>query len=406
MKSISRLRALSDHQRHGAAHVLIAAMLFTFILVAAMSVDFAYMQLIRTELRTATDAAAKAGAEALARTQDGNSAKAAAVQYAALNKVGGRNFAITTNDVTLGRVSDQSNGSWLFTANATPFNSVRVNAKIGNGGVTSAIPMFFAPALGHAPFATSSQATAGQQEVEVCLCIDRSGSMMFDMSGTDWSYPSPNPLLYPSGYYPDSMWRNYCSPPQTTASRWAVMRDAVDTFLDEAGQFQYPPRTALVTWSASMSLPYHPYTNYTTVDTDFTLPSAGSFVWSSNRASIETALANRSTRAIGGGTTLSAGIDRAVSVLTGANGRALSNKVIILLTDGQWNAGRDPVQAAQDAANAGITVHCVSMITSTQATLTQVAAVTGGQYYATTNAAQLQQAFRDLAKSLPIVLTD
>lgn len=406
MKLSFRIQRRTDHQRHGAAHVLIAAMLFAFVLVAAMTVDFAYMQLIRTELRTATDAAAKAGAEALARTQDGNAAKAAAVQYAGLNKVGGRTYAITTNDVTLGRVTGQSNGTWTFTANATPFNSVRVNAKIGNGGITPAMNMFFAPALGHAPFSTSAQATAGQQEVEVCLCIDRSGSMMFDMTGNEWSYPSPNPLLYSSSYYPDSLWRNYCSPPHTTASRWAVMRSAVNIFLDEAGQFQYPPRTALVTWSSAMDLPYHPYTSYTLVDTDHNLPAAGSFVWSTNRAAIENVIATRSSRAIGGGTTLSAGLDRAVSVLTGPNGRALSNKIIILLTDGQWNAGRDPVLAAQDAAAAGITVHCVSMLTSTQSTLTQVASITGGQYYATQNAAQLQQAFRDLAKQLPIVLTD
>ena len=39
------------------------------------------MQLIRTELRTATDAAAKAGVEALIRTQNATAAKAAAVQY-------------------------------------------------------------------------------------------------------------------------------------------------------------------------------------------------------------------------------------------------------------------------------------------------------------------------------------
>jgi Flp pilus assembly protein TadG len=325
MKRLSRFQRRADHQRHGAAHVLIAAMLFTFVMVAAMTVDFAYMQLIRTELRTATDAAAKAGAEALARTQDGNAAKAAAVQYAGLNKVGGRAYAITTNDVTLGRVTGQTNGTWTFTANATPFNSVRVNAKIGNGGVTPAMNMFFAPALGHAPFSTAAQATAGQQEVEVCLCIDRSGSMMFDMTGNDWSYPSPNPLLYSSGFYPNSMFRNYCSPPQTTASRWAIMRSAVNIFLDEAGQFQYPPRTALVTWSSAMTLPYHPYTSYTLVDTDHNLPAAGSFVWSTNRTAIENVIATRSNSAIGGGTTLSAGLDRAVAVLTGANGRALSS---------------------------------------------------------------------------------
>ena len=134
--------------RRGAAHVLIAAMLLCFLITAAMSVDFAYMQLVRTELRTATDAAAKAGAEALARTQDANAAKAAAVTYANLNKVGGRTFQISTNDVTLGRVTGQTDGTWTFAANITPYNSVRVNSKIGNGGTTAAYPTFFGGALG------------------------------------------------------------------------------------------------------------------------------------------------------------------------------------------------------------------------------------------------------------------
>ena len=406
MRFLYGLRRRTEYKRRGAAHVLIAAMLLTFIVVAAMTVDFAYMQLIRTELRTAADAAAKAGAEALARTQDGNQARAAAVQYAALNKVGNRPYAISTNDVTLGRVTGQANGSWTFTANATPPNSVRVNAKVGNGGVTSAIPTFFAPALGYAPFSTSSRATAGQQTVEVCLCIDRSGSMMFDMSGTEWSYPSPNSLLLPSSNYPDFRNRNYCSPPQTTSSRWAIMRSAVTIFLNEAEQFPYPPRTSLVTWSSAMTLPYFPNTTYTLVDTDYALPAEAGFSWSTNRTAIENSLATRSTRAIAGGTTMSAGIDRAVSVLTGTNSLPLSSKIIILLTDGQWNDGRDPVLAAQDAAAAGITIHCVSMITSSQQTLTDVADITGGEYYATTNTAQLQAAFQALARNLPIVLTD
>lgn len=393
-------------RRKGAAHVLIAAMLFSFIVAAAITVDFSYMQLIRTELRTATDAAAKAGAEALIRTQDVNAAKAAAVQYASLNKVGGRTFQISPSDVTLGRVIGQNNGSWQFTANATPYNSVRVNSRIGNGGTTAAIPTFFAPALGHAPFATSMQATASQQEVEICLCIDRSGSMMFDMTGTDWAYASSNPLRYASGYYPDSFWRNYCSPPHPTASRWAAVRTAVDVFLAEASNYQYPPRTSLVTWSSTMTLPYYPNTSYSTSSTDVALPQIASFSWSTNKTDIQTSLTDRSALPVGGGTNMSAGIDTAVGILTGAHSRPLSNKIIILLTDGLWNQGRDPVVAAQDAANAEITIHCVSMLTSSQATLTQVANLTGGQYYATNNSAQLQQAFRDIAKSLPIVLTD
>ena len=406
MHSGLNIRTTDCTSRHGAAHVLIAAMLFAFIVTAAMTVDFAYMQLIRTELRTATDAAAKAGTEALGRTQNSDQARAAAVAYAAANKVGGKAMQIRTSDVKLGRVTGQNNGTWSFQENATPLNAVRVDSKIGNSGLMAAIPMFFAPSLGQPGFATTSQATAGQQEVEVCLCLDRSGSMMFNMTGNDWSYASSNPLLYKSSYYPSTMYRNYCSPPHPSASRWAVLMSAVTTFLNEAGQFQYPPRTALVTWSNAMTLPYYPNRSYNTVDTNFDLPSAGNFVWSSNRASVESSLATLTSNPIGGGTNLSSGLDRAVAVLTSPNGRSLSNKVIILMTDGDWNAGRNPVAAAQDAAAIGITVHCVSMLTSAQATLTQVAQITGGQYYATQNATQLQQAFQDLARQLPIVLTD
>ena len=105
-------------------------MLIALLTVSALAIDFAYIQLVRTELRTATDSAAKAGAEALARTQDANAARTAAVQYASQNKVAGIPFQISTSDVTLGRVTGQANGSWAFAANSTPFNSVRVSGKV------------------------------------------------------------------------------------------------------------------------------------------------------------------------------------------------------------------------------------------------------------------------------------
>ncbi len=405
MKIFRRFKWNHSEERRGAAHVLIAAMLFAFVVTAALTVDFAYMQLIRTELRTATDAAAKAGAEALARTQSPDAAIAAAVQYANSNRVAGRSFQIRNNDVTLGRVSGQNNGTWTFTAGGTPFNSVRVNGRLTNSSLHGTIPTFFGPAFGHAGFSTSQQATAGQQEVEVCLCLDRSGSMLFDMSGTDFVYPPNNPRLSTFTAW-GAMWQNHLSAPHPTDSRWAVLSRAVNTFLTEAGGFQYPPRTSLVTWGTNYTMPIAPSTFFPVVQTDHALPASVGFDWSTNKTSIETAITTRGQNPMMGGTNLSAGLDRAVAVLTGANSRPLSNKIVILLTDGMWNDGRDPVLAAQDAANAGIVVHTVSMLTATQATLSQVSSITGGQYYATQNEAQLQNAFRELARSLPIVLTD
>jgi Ca-activated chloride channel homolog len=393
-----------SNSRRGAAFVLIAICLFAFVVFAAMTVDYSYMQLVQSELRVATDAAAKAGAEALARTEDVDAAKAAAIQYAAANQVGGKPFTISTNDVELGRVSPQGSGRWVFNNGGTP-NAVRVNAKTGGSAPHSAVPLFFGRVLGVHSFTPSQTATAGQQEVEVCLCLDRSGSMLFDMSGTDWVYPPNNPNLSSFTSW-GTTWQNHLSPPHPTASRWAVLRDAVNVFLEEAGKFSPPPRTSLVTWGTDYTMPIAPSTFFPSSTTDVALPPTSNPDWNANKVQIQNAIQSFNANPMMGGTNLSSGLDRAVSVLKGTNSSLYTNKVIILMTDGQWNAGRDPVQAAYDARGQGITVHTVSMLTSSQTALQSVATITGGKYMPTSNQAQLRAAFVELAHSLPVVITD
>ncbi len=197
-------------------------MMFVFIVTAAFTVDYAYMQLVRTELRSATDAAAKAGAEALSRTQDANAARFEAIRYAAANSVGGRPFRLNNNDITIGRVSSNANGKWNFQAGGSPPNAVRVNSRTGNGYANEAVPLYFSGVLGQSGFTPQCQSTAGQQDVEVCLCLDRSGSMNFDMSGVDYSFPSGNPHLSSfTGWGWD--WRNMLSRPHPSQSRWAAL---------------------------------------------------------------------------------------------------------------------------------------------------------------------------------------
>ncbi|MCA9061467.1 MAG: VWA domain-containing protein [Planctomycetaceae bacterium] len=398
--------ALFSHQsRRGAAHVLIAAMVMVFLVTAALTVDVAYMQLVRSELRSATDAAAKAGAEALVRTQSEDAAISAAVNYAKQNTVGGRPLDIRRTDVVLGRVSGGSTGTYTFIPNATPANAVRVDARLGAGQATGAVPLFFGSALGFADFSTSQNSTAARQEVEVCLCLDRSGSMLFDMSGVDYSYPTPNPNLSSFSSW-GTIWQYHLSPPHPTQSRWAVLEDAVSLFLREASAYPIHPRTTLVTWGSDYTMPISPNTFYPASTSDVPLPSSSGFSWSTNKTQIENAVANRTANPMMGGTNMSAGIDRGVSELTGANSLRLSNKVLILLTDGQWNAGRDPLDAARDAAARGITIHTVSMLSTDTATLQQIATIGGGNFYRTSNQAQLRDAFSELARSLPVVLTE
>ena len=69
MKSISRLQPLavayaaSTSPRRGAIAVLVAVLMIIFLMAVAFSVDVGYMQLSRTRLRIATDAAARAHKE-------------------------------------------------------------------------------------------------------------------------------------------------------------------------------------------------------------------------------------------------------------------------------------------------------------------------------------------------------
>ena len=393
------------HARRGVAAILIVAMLFVFIVTAALTVDIAYMQLIRTELRVSTDAAAKAAAEALARTESQGQAIRAAQQYASRNTVGGKPFTIYRRDVKFGRVELADSGRWEFVPGATPANAVNVIGNIADSARTKSIPLFFAPALGHNNFNTSHSATASQLDVEVCLALDRSGSMLFDMSGDDWVYPPNNPRLTNFTAW-GTLWRNHLSPPHPSESRWAVLANAVDLFLDEAGKYDQPPRAALVTWGDNYTMPIAPSTFYPAAETDFDLPDRNSDNWNQNANGISSQVLARNTVPMMGGTNMSSGIDSSVAVLTGPNASGLANKVIILLSDGVWNSGRDPLDAARDARDLGIVIHTVSMLSRDAETLVDVANITGGKFYSAQNSTELRAAFYELARTLPVVLTD
>ena len=381
-------------------------MLVVFVIMAAITIDYSYMQLVRTELRAATDASAKAGAEALGRTQNVVTAKQEAIRYASANNVAGQPFALGMNDIEVGKVVRNSgSGRWDFQLNGTPPNSVRINARTGSNSARASVPLFFGQVLGTTSFSPSYKATAGQQDVEVCLCLDRSGSMLWDMSSNDWSYPPNNPYL---SSFTDwgTLWQNYLSAPHPTSSRWAILSTSVRLFLDQAALSSPQPRVSLVTWASNIQMPISPYTIYNESEVNVALPSLSSSNFDANKLSILQGVDAKSAIPMLGGTNLSAGLTQAISVLQGPNSNPFSSKVIVLLTDGAWNLGADPVTVANTAKNAGITIHCVSMLTSSQTTLQQVAALTNGRYYSTSNETQLKAAFEDIARTLPVVLTD
>lgn len=383
-------------KRRGAVIVLFTGLLVLLLAMVMWSVDVGWMQLVRTELRSATDAAAKAGAEALARTQDETAARAAVIAIAAKNKVGGKPLVVKPEDIEFGNTTRLSNGKWRFDINKNPRNGVRVNAALFGD---KAVPLFFAPAFGHDKFAPDQTATAAHLDQDVVLVVDRSHSMCFDYSGVNYIYPS-GWFQYPTGYI---------KKPAPDTSRWAGLRKGVENFLATASTTLAPPRVALVTFGSDI----HPGNDWGAAHLNVTEPAVRTELPfnngqpTSNYTAINSVMKNKAAKHMLGGTHLSAGIDRARSILNGNTIRPLAKRVIIVFTDGQWNHGRAPEAAAADAFAEGITIHTVTFLTTAdQTTMTNVATITGGRHLHANTQAELEAAFRELALTLPVVLTE
>ena len=117
-----------SNNRRGAMLPLIAVGLVIFTVVMVFSVDIARMHLVRAELRLATDAAARAGAEAFSREQNRNAAISAAVRIGGENFVGGQALSLSGSDILLGSASPSGGGKFSFNAGRNPTNSVQVSS--------------------------------------------------------------------------------------------------------------------------------------------------------------------------------------------------------------------------------------------------------------------------------------
>jgi len=156
--------------------VLIAIMMFLFLIVVAFSIDIAQMHLARTELRSSTDAAANAAATTLADTLDRNLAIQRGQQIAQANLVNGQPLLLADGDFQFGRSDRQVNGKYAFNAGEAPFNGVRVNGQRTTGSLSGPVPLFFGNVTGTSIFEPEAFATATYVERDITLVVDRSGS--------------------------------------------------------------------------------------------------------------------------------------------------------------------------------------------------------------------------------------
>ncbi len=332
-------------RRRGTALVLIAVLMMIFLATAAISIDVAYMQLVRSELQASTDTAAKAAVVILGETGDINAARVKAMQIARLNTVAGRELLLDPQDIVFGSGQFGANGSIEFIPNATPYRAAQVTGRKLGASSSGSVPLFFGGVIGTPEFEAELQATAAFLDRDMVLVVDKSDSMA-------------------GGAFVD-------------------LKDAVLVFLQTLQDNQTQERVGLASYAESAYFEYFLTTDLIVV------------------GDVMNAMMTARAR-----TNIGGGIDMGRQVLLSDPGSSLTEKVIILLTDGHHNTGTDPRIAAVRAINDGIVIHTVTFgWYADQVLMRDVANMTGGEFRHAPDGATLSDVFRELALIRKVVLT-
>lgn len=354
---------MTKRNRRGAMAVLIAVCLPVLLALAAFAIQFAYLDLGRVELRVATDAAAEAAARELSNSGDTNNARSKAQEAALKNTVAGLPCVITNGDITFGRVTQAtSEDRFVFTAGTEKPNAVRITTQAQRNHLFRA--------FGRDAFNISNSTVAGQIDRDVSIVLDRSGSMASvndDGSSTNWQSGDPAP----------------------STSRWYSAANAAALFLVTLqNETPMDEKVSLVT-----------YADTALVDDDLT------FTYTNISSSID----GYSQAYDGGNTNIADGILKAQQTLMSTTyGRSWASKTMVVMTDGNHNAGSvTPVQAAQDAAALGIVVHTITYGNDAdQSAMQAVANAGGGEHWHAPDGAALNAAFEEIASNLPTMLME
>lgn len=365
--------------------ILIAIVMIAVAAAMALAINTCYYELARTELRLSLDACSKAGIVELGISQSDVKAAARAREIGALNTVAGKPFQML--NIVKGTYVKDASGSREF----IPFTDGRFKGTIdalyvtGPDAETGTGKGTRKTLMSKQSFGMSMSSCAIRADHDVILVMDRSGSMAWDLSNAQYSYPNDQ-----SG--PRSRLQAYFSPPHASESRWAAVRSSVGVFNQVLNRAGDNIRVGMVSYSSN-----------------FTFGAC-----SSTQVSVDLGMTNKlndlvlkidtvGSKPIIGDTNIAAGLDAAINQL--ARGRVTASKSIILFSDGRKTEGGDPVALARAARRLNITVHTIAFSAQADKTLMKaVASEGGGLYTFATTAAGLDTAFRQIAECIPSML--
>jgi Ca-activated chloride channel homolog len=338
-------RRKCSKKRKGVMLVFVCIMIFIFLIMSAIAVNIAYMQMIRTELRTATDATVSATAESLSRTQDEKKARAAGKAIALANMVGGAPCVLSDSDIVFGNsLKSTTTGKFSFTPNLKPYNSVQVSISKAGNSASGPANLFFSNLVGGSQFGPTQSAIASFLDRDIVLVLDRSGSMLIDNRLRDLQ---------------------------------AAVKDFT-TILKASPAQEY---VGMASYSSAATQDYAMTTDLKKIE-----DAANDMVAS-------------------GATNISSGISEGWNILINGN-RPFSDQAMIVMTDGWHNTGIEPRLVAQDAANSGIIIYSITFGPNPDAArMQEIADIGHGSYYHASNGNQLREIFKQIATSMCTTLT-
>lgn len=409
------------HQRRGSVMGLMAVVLPILAILAAFCVNAAQMQLNRTELIVATDAAARAGGRAFSELQTVSAANAAAIATAALNTVDGQPLQLQAGDgageIEFGITNqpDGVTGRYYFEKIPTSevesgqsvASAVRVYGKRDASSLNGRVPLVIPGLLNQDDFSTIHNSVAMQVDRDISLVLDRSGSM----DDIDFDWPSGTSPWYTStknagvsagmlgynsyhGYYyyrsgVDSVsyrqwvWEDHYELGTAPTMPWQDLVVAVNAFLDVLDATSQEEQVSVASYSSSATLD-------TWLEKDF--------------ATVRSTVDGLST---GGWTAIGLGMQEGIETLLDSAARPYAAKTMVVMTDGIHNTGISPTSVASSLVGSyNLTIHTVTFGEGAdQNLMQQVATIGGGKHYHAATGAELVSIFEEIANNLPTILT-
>jgi Mg-chelatase subunit ChlD len=355
---------------------MMAIMLPVTLGMSAFAINIAYIELNRTEMYVAADAAARASGREFALNWDQKKAIEVGKSAGQRNPVGGKPFVLVDSDFVFGEATRAGiNTRYSFTKGGSNPNAVQVDVRRVKGSANGSIGSLMAYGNMTADVDATITSRANQAEADICLVIDRSGSMAFAADEKATATKNPKSAT------PDWWWGKAAPP----TCRWRDLTGSVDMFVNEMRKTPMKENVALVTYSSTSGADVGLVDDYTKINAGL----------------------DKYTKAFpGGSTAIASGIKTGQTVLSGAGARPYSMKIMVLMTDGINNAGSNVVDAAKEAAKNNIMIFTVTFSDEAdQKSMKDVATTALGRHFHAKNASDLQNIFREISRQIPVLIS-